>query len=100
MGGELFHFGFFFFHLIVLQALHFSDTESCQLLVDDGGDATLLIHRGFEAENNASILDEPTDNAELKIVNSLLKRLQKSHPGYWHKVMPIFSCNCASDFDF
>jgi adenosylhomocysteinase len=56
--------------------------------VDDGGDATLLIHRGFEAENNPAILDEPTDNAELKIVNTLLKRLQKSHPGYWHKVVP------------
>jgi adenosylhomocysteinase len=91
------------------EALHFSDSESCQLLVDDGGDATLLIHRGFEvrlvscmflhlmgfvsffkkkAENNPAILDEHTDNAELKIVNALLKRLQKSHPGYWHKVVP------------
>jgi adenosylhomocysteinase len=70
------------------EALHFSDNESCQLLVDDGGDATLLIHRGYEAESNPAILDEPTDNAELKIVNALLKRLQKSHPGYWHKVVP------------
>ncbi len=32
------------------EALHFSDSESCQLLVDDGGDATLLLHRGFAAE--------------------------------------------------
>lgn len=70
------------------EALHFSDTESFQLLVDDGGDATLLVHRGYQAEKNPAILDEPTDNAELKIVNALLKRLQKSHPGYWHKVVP------------
>ncbi len=32
------------------EALHFSDNESCQLLVDDGGDATLLIHRGYEVK--------------------------------------------------
>ncbi len=38
---------------------------------------------------NPSILDQPTDNAELKIVNALLKRLQKSHPGYWTKVAPL-----------
>jgi len=68
--------------------LRFSDDESCQVLVDDGGDATLLIHRGFEAENNAAILDEPTDNAELKVVNALLKKILVSHPGFWHKVVP------------
>jgi adenosylhomocysteinase len=70
------------------EALKFSDTECCQLLVDDGGDATLLIHRGYQAEDKPSILDEPTDNAELKVVNALLKRILKSHPGYWHKVVP------------
>lgn len=70
------------------EALRFSDHESCQMLVDDGGDATLLIHRGFAAEKNPAILDEPTNNAELKIVNALLKRLQKTHPGFWTKVAP------------
>jgi adenosylhomocysteinase len=38
-------------------------------VVDDGGDATLLIHRGYEAEQDPAILDEPTDNKELAIVN-------------------------------
>jgi len=70
------------------QALKFSDTESCQLLVDDGGDATLLLHRGFFAEDDASILDSDSGNEELAIVNKLLKRIQKTHPGYWHKVVP------------
>mmetsp|Transcript_8603 Transcript_8603/g.12687 ORF Transcript_8603/g.12687 Transcript_8603/m.12687 type:complete len:474 (+) Transcript_8603:57-1478(+) len=69
-------------------ALRFSDTEGPQMIVDDGGDATLLIHRGFDAEDDPSILDEPTDNEELKCVNALLKKIQKSHPGYWHKVVP------------
>jgi len=70
------------------EMLHHSDETSCQLLVDDGGDATLLIHRGYKAEDDPKILDEPTDNQELKCVNALLKRLQKTHPGYWHKVVP------------
>jgi len=70
------------------QALKFSDETSCELLVDDGGDATLLLHRGFYAEKDASILDNDVNNEELAIINKLLKRLQKTHPGYWAKVVP------------
>jgi len=70
------------------QMLHHGDEEGCQLLVDDGGDATLLMHRGYKAEDKPEILDEPTDNEELKCVNALLKRIQKTNPGYWHKTVP------------
>eukprot|EP01102_Stenamoeba_stenopodia_P009459 TRINITY_DN278_c0_g1_i1.p1 TRINITY_DN278_c0_g1~~TRINITY_DN278_c0_g1_i1.p1 ORF type:complete len:479 (+),score=129.46 TRINITY_DN278_c0_g1_i1:86-1522(+) len=59
-----------------------------ELIVDDGGDATLLIHRGYAAEDNASILDNDEGNSELKIVNTLLKRILKEHPGYFHKIVP------------
>src|SRR5512146_2537192 len=41
------------------QALAFPGGLGPQLIVDDGGDATLLIHRGYKAENDAAILDEP-----------------------------------------
>ncbi|MBX3128044.1 MAG: adenosylhomocysteinase [Polyangiaceae bacterium] len=58
-----------------------------QLIVDDGGDATLLIHRGYYAEKEPSLLDEPTDNEELKLVNALLKRIQKEDPKHWHKAV-------------
>jgi len=58
------------------------------LLVDDGGDATLLIHRGLKAENDPRILEEDGGNAEIAIVNKLLKRIQSTHPGYWHKIAP------------
>lgn len=58
-----------------------------QLIVDDGGDATLLIHRGYYAEKNPKLLDEPTDNEELQLVNKLLKRVQKEDPKHWHKVV-------------
>jgi len=63
-------------------------TEGPQLLVDDGGDATLLIHRGYEAATNPSILDNDEGNEELAIVNKLLKRIAKEHPGYWQRIVP------------
>jgi len=69
------------------EALTFPGGLGPQLIVDDGGDATLFIHRGFEAENNSAILDEPTDNAELKIINALLKDQLNEDNQKWHKVV-------------
>ncbi len=69
------------------RALTWPDGKGPQLLVDDGGDATLLIHRGYYAEKNPKLLDEPTDNKELKIIDKLLKRIQKEDPKHWHKVV-------------
>ena len=66
------------------QALSFPGNKGPNLIVDDGGDATLLIHRGYQAEDDASILDEPTDNRELAVVNAVLKRQLEQNPGYWH----------------
>jgi adenosylhomocysteinase len=69
------------------EALTFPGGKGPQLVVDDGGDATLLLHRGFEAEKNPAILDEPTDNKELKIINDLLKNLQKEDNRKWHRAV-------------
>jgi len=69
------------------QALSFPGGLGPQMIVDDGGDATLLIHRGFAAESNAKILDEKTDNEELKIINELLKAELKKDNQRWHKVV-------------
>jgi adenosylhomocysteinase len=69
-----------------LKALTWPDGKGPNLIVDDGGDATLLIHRGYAAENDASILDEPTDNEELQIINKVLKRVLKENPQKWHQV--------------
>jgi len=71
-----------------LRAVLFPDDMGPQLIVDDGGDATLLIHRGFEAENTPAILDDDQDNEEIALVNAILKRLQKEKPGLWHKLVP------------
>ena len=68
-------------------ALTFKGGLGPELIVDDGGDATLFIHRGYEAENNPKILDEKTDNAELKIINSLLKQILKNDNQRWHRAV-------------
>jgi len=69
-----------------LQALNFKEGGP-NLIVDDGGDATLLIHRGYAAEDNAAILDEPTDNHELAVINAILKRQLGRDNQYWHKLV-------------
>jgi len=68
--------------------LYWGADQGPQLLVDDGGDATLLIHRGYEAATNPSILDNDENNEELGCINRLLKRIAKEHPGYWQKIVP------------
>ena len=69
-----------------LDALTWPDGSGPDQIVDDGGDATLLIHRGVAAEKDPSILDEPTGVAEMKIINALLKRELAEHPGRWTKL--------------
>ncbi|MBI4827583.1 MAG: adenosylhomocysteinase [Nitrospinae bacterium] len=70
-----------------LMALTFPEGKGPQLIVDDGGDATLLMHRGCAAEKNPKILDEPTDNKELAIVNSVLKRRLKEDATFWTRAV-------------
>jgi adenosylhomocysteinase len=69
------------------RALTWPDGRGPNLVVDDGGDATLVIHRGYQAEDNPGLLDEPTDNEELRIINQLLKRLHQDDPQHWHKLV-------------
>ncbi len=69
------------------QALSFPDGLGPQLIVDDGGDATLLIHKGFAAEKNPSILDvEPSSEEEGEIL-SILKSILKEDPQKWHRAV-------------
>ncbi len=70
-----------------LEALTWPDGSGPNQIVDDGGDATLLIHRGYEAEKNPSILDEPTDNKELQVVNKTLKAKYAENPKHWQSVV-------------
>ncbi len=56
-----------------------------QLIVDDGGDATLLIHWGYKAEKDASFLDRKAGSEEEEVILALLKKTLKTHPGIWHR---------------
>jgi adenosylhomocysteinase len=69
------------------EAMTWPDDSGPHLIVDDGGDATLMIHRGYLAEKDPEILDEPTDNKELAIVNRVLKRTQAEDPQFFHRLV-------------
>jgi len=70
------------------KALCFPNGKGPQMIVDDGGDATLLIHRGYYAEDDASILDDDEGSEELEIVNKLLKKILKESHGIFHRWVP------------
>ena len=67
------------------QALSFPGGKGPQLIVDDGGDATLLIHKGYAAENDASILEAIPESVEEREILNLLKRTLAEEPNKWHK---------------
>ena len=69
------------------QALSFPEGKGPQLIVDDGGDATLLIHKGFIAEKDATTLDvEPSSEEEGEIL-SILKATLAEDPMKWHRAV-------------
>ena len=69
------------------RALDFGNGDGPNQIVDDGGDATLLIHKGYELENAGKVPGpETTDNEEFKCILSLLGKIHSATPQRWHKV--------------
>jgi adenosylhomocysteinase len=71
------------------KALDFGNGKGPTLLVDDGGDATLIVHKGYEVEENPKLLDkdyssEPEDLRELM---ACLKDVYKNDPNRWHRIV-------------
>ncbi|HEY1239462.1 MAG TPA: adenosylhomocysteinase [Bryobacteraceae bacterium] len=66
------------------QALSHPNGKGPQLIVDDGGDATLLIHKGYELENGSKWVDSPSESHEEKVIKDLLKAIHKESPARWH----------------
>jgi len=58
-----------------------------ELVVDDGGDVTLLIHKGYELENGSDWVNEKAASHEEQVIKDLLKRVAKERPGYWARVV-------------
>ena len=68
------------------QALSHPGGKGPQLIVDDGGDATLLIHKGYELENGSDWVNSPSDSHEEKVIKDLLKQVHAENPQHWHDV--------------
>ncbi|MFH0842018.1 MAG: adenosylhomocysteinase [Bacteroidota bacterium] len=69
------------------QALSFPGGKGPNLIVDDGGDASLFVHLGFKAENDPVILDKKPANREEGIILSTLKEILVNEPGKWHRAV-------------
>lgn len=68
-------------------ALTFHGGKGPNLVVDDGGDATLLIHKGYEYEKGSDWVDQPTDNREESVVKALLKKMKEKNSRFWQAVV-------------
>ena len=69
------------------QALSFPNGEGPDLIVDDGGDATLLVHKGYAIENDPTLLDKEASNTEEAIVLKTLKKVYEEDSQKWHKIL-------------
>lgn len=69
------------------QALSFPGDKGPNLIVDDGGDASLMVHLGYRAENDPEILDRKPANREESIILSTLKKILANDPQKWHRTV-------------
>jgi adenosylhomocysteinase len=68
-------------------ALSFKDGKGPNLIVDDGGDASLMVHLGFKAEKDPTVLNKKTDNREEAIILSTLKSILAADPQKWTRTV-------------
>jgi adenosylhomocysteinase len=68
-------------------ALRFQEGKGPNLIVDDGGDASLLIHLGYKAENDSSTIDRKGSNHEEQVILDTLKRILKEDNQRWHRTV-------------
>ncbi len=69
------------------QALSFPGGKGPNLIVDDGGDASLMVHLGYKAENTPEILNRKPENREEAIILATLKDILDREPGRWHRTV-------------
>src|SRR5437016_1059086 len=68
------------------QAISHPDGKGPQLIVDDGGDATLLIHKGYELEEGSDWAKSKSANKEEQVIKDLLLEIQRENPYRWHEI--------------
>jgi len=69
------------------QALRFAEGKGPNLIVDDGGDASLLFHWGYKAENDPSTIDRKGGNHEEQVILDTLKSILAEDPQRWHRMV-------------
>jgi adenosylhomocysteinase len=69
------------------RAISHPDSKGPQLVVDDGGDATLLIHKGYELEEGSDWAKTKSANKEEQVIKDLLLEVQGENPYRWHEIV-------------
>jgi adenosylhomocysteinase len=69
------------------KALSHKGGKGPEMVVDDGGDVTLLIHKGYELENGDKWVDTPSGNHEEQVIKDLLKKIYAEDKQHWHNVV-------------
>jgi len=69
------------------QAISFPNGQGPQLVVDDGGDVTLLLHKGYELEEGSDWVNTPSSSHEEKVIKDLLKEIHSENPYRWHELV-------------
>ncbi|HEY4813123.1 MAG TPA: adenosylhomocysteinase, partial [Chthoniobacterales bacterium] len=69
------------------QAISHPDGKGPQLVVDDGGDVTLLLHKGYELEEGSDWVNTPSSSHEEKVIKDLLKEIHAENPYRWHELV-------------
>ncbi len=69
------------------QAISFPDGKGPQLVVDDGGDVTLFLHKGLELENGSKWVDEPASSTEEGVIKNLLKQIHSETPTRFKEIV-------------
>jgi adenosylhomocysteinase len=70
-----------------MRAIDHGAGQGPELVIDDGGDVTLLIHKGYELENGSDWVNTPSGSHEEKVIKDLLIRVHAEKPQYWHGIV-------------
>ena len=70
-----------------LQAVTHPGGKGPELVVDDGGDVTLLLHKGYELENGSDWVNTPSESHEEKVIKDLLKKVHAENPNHWRPIV-------------
>ena len=69
------------------QAISHADGTGPELVVDDGGDVTLLLHKGYELENGSDWVNTASGNLEEQVIKDLLKKVHAENPNHWRPIV-------------